>query len=412
MIMENKTKLVRSFSLIGLEVLTVLGSLASIIGLRFYQNGEWVFENNIITWLFILCCVLLSCCLYIRLTDIVNNLSRNVEISGRAKFFEYVDRERSKVKTSIINIAGNLSWIAEEKESYKKFIEGNKKIQISMFYDESKIGDDPKKKEIIEEYRNMGVKIEPYPINDMPYLTSMMLDVENEDETRLYVFQKDKEQDDDFIITLYRKDAPTLKFAKAFIHSMKLYIETNKVIIGLSGINNIGKTTLSTCIKKELEDKVVIIEDTFNGFNTSDYKVAMECLLMQYMLFTEMLYNSKAKVILFDRTPIDNFVFLKMNIPSEDQNKIKMIKENVKKSMGLFSFVVYLKPSSKFRYRKTSHLTSNQRTKLRDNLDALYVDYPNKIEYNIDYLPNNAHMTNMQIISKDIIVKIREDAHI
>ncbi len=82
------------------------------------------------------------------------------------------------------------------------------------------------------------------------------------------------------------------------------------------------------------------------------------------------------------------------------------------KSMGLFSFVVYLKPSSKFRYRKTSHLTSNQRTKLRDNLDALYVDYPNKIEYNIDYLPNNAHMTNMQIISKDIIVKIREDAHI
>lgn len=341
-----------------------------------------------------------------------NNLSRNVEISGRAKFFEYVDRERSKVKTSIINIAGNLSWIAEEKDSYKKFIEGNKKIQISMFYDESKIGDDPKKKEIIEEYRNMGVKIEPYPINDMPYLTSMMLDVENEDETRLYVFQKDKEQDDDFIITLYRKDAPTLKFAKAFIHSMKLYIETNKVIIGLSGINNIGKTTLSTCIKKELEDKVVIIEDTFNGFNTSDYKVAMECLLMQYMLFTEILYNSKAKVILFDRTPIDNFVFLKMNIPSEDQNKIKMIKENVKKSMGLFSFVVYLKPSSKFRYRKTSHLTSNQRTKLRDNLDALYVDYPNKIEYNIDYLPNNAHMTNMQIISKDIIVKIKEDAHI
>ena len=218
MIMENKTKLVRSFSLIGLEVLTVLGSLASIIGLRFYQNGEWVFENNIITWLFILCCVLLSCCLYIRLTDIVNNLSRNVEISGRAKFFEYVDRERSKVKTSIINIAGNLSWIAEEKDSYKKFIEGNKKIQISMFYDESKIGDDPKKKEIIEEYRNMGVKIEPYPINDMPYLTSMMLDVENEDETRLYVFQKDKEQDDDFIITLYRKDAPTLKFAKAFIN--------------------------------------------------------------------------------------------------------------------------------------------------------------------------------------------------
>ena len=85
-----------------------------------------------------------------------------------------------------------------------------------------------------------------------------------------------------------------------------------KVYIGVSGINNIGKSSLCLELKQKYGNDLAIIEDSFiSEAKQSSFEVSLFCLLNQVLDYRRIKSEQPNKTIfLFDRTPIDNFVFL------------------------------------------------------------------------------------------------------
>lgn len=128
--------------------------------------------------------------------------------------------------------------------------------------------------------------------------------------------------------SLYKNNAPELKIVQAYINSLDIFVnlldrikvlslpqkEINKnMLIGVSGLNNIGKSTLCRQMIKEFgEDVVELIPDTFiQHSGKSDLEIALFCISIQMTIFNRVRYEkSSKKIYIFDRTPIDNLAFL------------------------------------------------------------------------------------------------------
>ncbi len=322
-------------------------------------------------------------------------------------FFAYISSQAYKAANIIRSIAGDLSWLKYQKETYKEITQ--KKIPIEIYYSDDDLKGDNETKSLINEYKEFGVKMIPYPFKvETKYIKGMLLD--SDENAKFFSFFK--EQDDTISCSKYTKNSNEYYLAKSFIDSINNYIDLDKeyvvtrrrlenlnkfvqlnktVFIGISGLNNIGKTTLCKELKLKYGESLIVIEDSFIGeVRLSSFEIALFCLLNQILEFNRFRKENPNKVIyVFDRTPIDNFSFL-MLYKSGNYNQydryIERLEYEIKSFMMSFDIIALLAPEKRnYRYKETTNLGTQIRKKVTDKLKGLYHNiYSEKVlEYKI-----------------------------
>lgn len=380
---------------ITFAVFVYLGSAASIITLNFHIDNKWVFKGNLFDWFIIILC---GSGLIHTIMIVIKEVKQNSKVlifEEKDDFYKYIQKERKKANSSIVNLAGNLSWLRKEKDKLIALKKYKPELKIEIYYDEIEAGLEA----FIKECKDAGIVIEPYPIRNLPNIKSIVVDSKNGEEAKMYVILR---YHDGFKVHLCDKDSFSLKFAQSLISCLPKLKQ--KKIIGLSGINNIGKTSIATALKKHYGEKIAIIDDPFISDYESNSDTAFVCLNKQIKEYLQAL-NSDKEIILFDRTPIDNYVCLKMNYAGSSGNNkhhLVFIRTSAIELTKAFHLIVLLIPHKKYKITDTSKLKRQQRISMRDQISSLYEDYSNKKEIIIEQNPDYKTKINEDILPQII----------
>ncbi len=311
----------------------------------------------------------------------VGELDKNTEES---MFYRYI-RIKFLEADSIINIAGDLSWLKRQFSLHQEVVKNNPNVKIRIYYDKNKIVD----KKILdlipvyEEIENISMVNLPYDKFNSKILKGFIFNDGSPDAQLLSVCKVEEFMK----CNLYNKDSNEYAFAKAFIESVDSYIHLKKsyskiIMIGVSGLNNIGKTSLCNVLKRELGDKIIIVPDSFvQKSSYSDLQISLFCLTNQLMTFNKLREeNPEARIIVFDRTPIDNFAFLNVYINSleeKERNKWNVyfdrLKTEINGFMKLFDLIILMKPSANpYFQNKTTALPKNIRKEVVKMINSCY----------------------------------------
>lgn len=299
-------------------------------------------------------------------------------------FFKYVAYQLSKVSHEIKNIAGDLSWLEDQKETYFS-LANNSNLHIVIYYSANRVTDQTKL--LITEYESKGMRMIPYPSELQPkHIKGILID---KDENGKFLSFTKVDDGESIRCTKYYGGTNEYHMATAFIDCIEKYLKLEKqhkelsdknkkqIFIGVSGINNIGKSSLCLQLKlKYGENNMAIIEDSFiREAKKSTFEVALFCLLNQILDYQRIKNECADKsYFLFDRTPIDNLAFLMHYQPSNEYDSyIEHLKKEVYRFMSSFDVIALLyHPDKSCRLKKTSFLEPKVRKKLPNKINELY----------------------------------------
>lgn len=308
-------------------------------------------------------------------------------------FFEYVAYQASNASNEIKSIAGDLSWLDSQKDTYFSLAK-KQNLRIAIYYSADKVSKNNNTNSLIKEYKNNGIEMFSYPSDiQLRHVKGMLID--NDENARFISFTKVNEGES-ILCTRYNYGTNEYYIASAFVDCVGRYITLKaknedlsnrtkkKVFIGVSGINNIGKTTLCSALKQKYNNSdIAIIQDPFiSEAKKSTFEVSLFCLLNQ-MLDYQRIKEEKSNnsIFIFDRTPIDNFAFLiHYQTTNEYDRYIEHLKGEIKKFMESFDAIVLLSPDKGYRWKKTRYLNVDVRKKIPNNISSLYREiYSDKV---------------------------------
>ena len=371
-----------------LEFVAFLGSIVTICG-AYFKDGFKI--ENRSHWFIAALVILIFFLFIIKCYRILFNW-KSLNFPKKT-FFPYISTQAHMATNIIRSIAGDLSWLKHQKETYEEIIQ---KIPVEIYYSDDNVKGNDETIALINEYKKLGVKMIPYPFNvETKYIKGLLVD--SDENAKFFSFFK--EQDDSISCSKYTKNTNEYYLAKSFIDSIDNYINLKKnyisakqdlenlnkfmqlnktVFIGVSGLNNIGKSTLCKELKLKYGESLIVIEDSFIGeVKLSSFEVALFCLLNQILEFNRLRKENPSKVIyIFDRTPIDNFTFLmlyKSGLHNQYDRYIERLEQEIKLFMMSFDIIALLTQEGKNRrYKSTTNLDVSIRTKVTDKLKYLY----------------------------------------
>lgn len=352
-------------------------------------------------------------------------------------FFEYLPLQLEKASTDIKSLAGDVSWLEKQKEVYSNLLSQNPHMTFSIYYSDKESELRKRTRELITDYCDIGVKMIPYPYEvETEHIKGVLIDP-NEENARFLSFSKKKDGD---IINCTKYFSWTNEFhlANTFVNSINTYVsliaEVNEmeeeytskieeleknnskyikkleekkcVYVGVSGLNNIGKSTLCDVLKRYYQDRVIIVRDPFiSDIKNSSFDIALFCLLNQILEFQEKYQEIEdGTIFVFDRTPIDNYAFLKSYKTSSIYDRyIERLENAIHNFMNSFNLIVLLTPEDDYRFEKTSQLNADYRKTLSERILKLYerIHLTNLQTYVITYA-KKGYKRKIQEIVKDI----------
>ena len=308
-------------------------------------------------------------------------------------FFKYVAYQASNASSEIKSIAGDLSWLDSQKDTYFSLAK-KQNLHIAIYYSADKVSKNNNTNSLIEEYKNNGIEMFSYPSDiQLRHVKGMLID--NDENARFISFTKVNDGES-ILCTRYNYGTNEYYIATAFVDCIGRYsklqdeyqkfsnMTKKKVFIGVSGINNIGKTSLCSALKQKYNSSdIAIIQDPFiSEAKKSTFEVSLFCLLNQ-MLDYQRIKEEKSNnsIFIFDRTPIDNFAFLiHYQTTNEYDRYIEHLKGEIKKFMESFDAIVLLSPDKGYRWKKTSYLNVDVRKKIPNHISSLYREiYSDKV---------------------------------
>ena len=376
------------------EFIAHVSSTVSVITLYW---GVWVNrkfdKDNIIDWL--VCVIALGIIIW-GLYNIVNKIRKKYTVVLNYNLLhDFLTVARCEAENTIINIGGDLSWLDKDLESLREIKNEHSNIKIRIYYDKKSLSLNTKL--LVSKIRKEKiVELIPYPESiTPPSIRCMITDyngVENEmEDCKIYLYSKHKRIDDSqhlkdkFLWQEYNsKNNRELYDAISSLLEMLEKLENRCILVGVTGINNCGKTSIIEKCKKILaEDFTVrIVPDLFvNIHDRSEIiKVNYKILLQSLFVINE---SYKEQIIIFDRTPFDNFMYYIMR---EMEKKHFMYDRNKKNSILMEYGNIIEKEQNKFdlifkvkrKYENTNESTTWVSINERKRVSALYKEQ----EYN------------------------------
>lgn len=316
---RNIRRLIKT--LFNLQFIAHLASVLTIIGI-YFSGKDWKFSPKIGgDWLALFLGLLL---IGIGIYNSKDNYLKEVgSLVNYEELHDLLTVARFEAESSIINIGGDLSWLDKDIKTFREIKSEHQEVQIKIYYDKHKLS--KQTKELISKLQEENImQLIPYPKGvQTPSIRCMITDynyseIEN---CKIYMYPKksresgNRHANDKFEWQEYTiKTNPNLYDAITSFLELLERTSKHQLIIGITGINNCGKTTIINSCKQILEKTftVKIINDVvINTNNTRETYYSLNKQILFNQLF-DILHEHSEEIIIFDRTPFDNFVYMLM----------------------------------------------------------------------------------------------------
>lgn len=317
--------------------------------------------------------------------------TRRVAVVNYMELHDLLTVARYEAEKSIITIGGDLSWLKKDIKTLREIKEEHPHIHIYIYYEKDKISQDTK--ELVETLEcESSIKLIPYPANTpVPLIRCMVTDYDLKENgnCKIYTYPKvswdntSNHEKDKFLWNEYTyKTNPNLYNAVVSLLESLNTAPLHQVFVGISGINNTGKTSIINKCKEILDDSftVRVIPDIFVGKDLrGDYsKENRQILLRQGEDLCE---KYTEQIIIFDRTPFDNLMYLMMRELMKqryrrDNGKVKMelyteYNRFIARQMEKFDLLYYVQRIDELSARATKKVSAKERNCVRN----LYNEY-------------------------------------
>lgn len=355
----------------------VIGHVASVVTILVALNTELGKNKLISLILAILGIVLIIVGIY-SMTSLIN---REVKaIVNYAELHDFLTVARYEAENSIVNIGGDLSWLKQDIETICDIKSEHPNVHIKIYYDKSKLSSETKK--LISDLQSGNiVQLIPYPSGiPIPEIRCMITDFGDSEleNCKIYIYPKKESENtskhinDKFEWQEYTyKTNPNLYNSVASLLSLLNSVKRHQVIVGVSGLNNTGKTSIIYKCKEILQKNftVRIIPDDFQHISKSkDYSYINQQIIFNQL--SNLNTNYKEDIIIFDRTPFDNYIYLVMRqmtkkfvIQSDRAKKDLYFEYNkmIREQMNNFSIICNVQRKKEDLKLNTTYISAKQR---------------------------------------------------
>lgn len=363
-----------------------LGSVGTIFTMYFFRTGSFTFDAT--SWknwgvIAILVFIIIS-----GLLIIIRELHRTKGvIVERTMLTELLAMARVSAETSAETLAGDLSWLEEESPALRAVKAENPTLRITVFYDRDRVSRDLLLR--VSKLEDSGIELVPYPVGITPLIRCTVVDRELPYATRAYAYVRHGSEYTELARPQHQFEWQELSTNNTIVISaLSSLIEilratmTTTIRIGISGINNVGKTTFATKLRSTLQKRftVDLIPDHFrtvkNGTElNNNFRILFEQLADNH---------SNADVCIYDRTLIDNLCFLRMR-NRHDESLYHNLVSVVAIASSTLDLIVDIRFLANSEIGNTKHVTATDRNFVRSALDEFFDTYDvNRITFEID----------------------------
>lgn len=347
-------------------------SVVTLFALYFTRSGSFTFEKDQWgDWAILLLVVGI-----IASGGIVLSLEvrRRVQmVLNRKQLTQMLLLARNHAETTADTIGGDLSWIFDEKGALAALKKARPELIIRVFFDKARASSEALA--AAEDLKLAGISMIAYTFAP-PAIRCLILDAESDNARRVFVYPRGSSeqvgQEQTFKwLELEPKDTVAVTMVSYFKHIKRARVRPT--VIGISGVNNVGKTTLANKLLERLrattDRSVELVPDQFREVarpTTVDGNVRI--------LFHQVLSQAKGDpaLRLLDRTLADNLCFLKVRGQDSLYQQLAPLVADAMKKVDL---IIDVRNTNEDSPMDTSFVNGDQRQKLRRHTDDFFTTY-------------------------------------
>ena len=393
-----------------IPITAYIGSIITIFCAWFMRTGSFQFQAT--EWTDWIISLLLALTTYSGVHMLIKNLSTSPSfVIKRKDLINLLAVAKTEADLSVANIGGDLSWLKDDFQIIKEVKRKRPGLKMQIYYDRSRV---PKQMiRLINQLIDIGIDLVPYPVSISPSIRCMLIDRETPENCHVCIYPRFKtppigepRSEHMFLWQEFGPESPLI--INSICALVKLIDNRTKSTfrLGISGINNVGKTQLSKKLRDIISSKfkVMLFMDQFRitGENTSiqnNYAILLSQLMNEHYKDSE--------ICIYDRTLLDNFCFLCIRSGSCDSVYQNLAKE-VAEAMNNFDLIIDVTKSREDYSMSTTHVTGEERKAIRCLLTKFYATHNiDKMDVVIDveHFEQSIHDAAIKIAAKVIELK-------
>ena len=373
-----KKRIIQVLRELLLPITVQLASIITIFLAWFMRTGA--FQFRVLSWLDWTILIILGFIAFNVFILLTSKFQQKQIKITRSELSDIISVVRSEAELSVINISGDLSWLKDDYHFLLATKKAKPDLQIKIFCDRSSVPFESI--EMIKELNSFGIEFFSYPFSISPFLKCIFVDRSNLENRRLYTIAHHRRpktgeprEQHPFI---WKEYGPEPSFEIESINALITTLESiqmSPIKIGISGVNNVGKTLIATklrnCLSKKF--KVQFFADQFflsgNGTNIKDNHI----ILYSQLLAKE---DPNAEMCIYDRTLVDNMCFMMLRDKRDKDDrlypKLLFLFAQIVKN---YELIVDVHRTDNDYSTDTKLLKGSDRIHIRKSLDSFFETY-------------------------------------
>jgi hypothetical protein len=354
-----------------------IGSIVTIFAAWFMRTGQFNFRvNEWLDWLVLVVSLFIAFS-GIRLVYFSVTTPKTITVR-RSELVDLIAALRLEADESIVNFAGDLSWLTEDFETSKAIRSESPSVKMEIYYDRSRTPSSLS--QLLDEYRKIGIEVIPYPDGVDPQLRCMLIDRGNANSRRMYVYTrvaaKNLGQPRCEQLFTWQQIGPTdgmgIEAVIDLISALKARRKT-PILVGISGANNVGKTSIVSKAKQLIsqEYSVQVIDDEFRMMARGSTKDDAYSTLCSQLVRLQSLHGD---VCIVDRTLVDNLCFLRLR-DGKAEKSYSILAPRIAEIMRKFDLTFDVKRSKETFDVSTKFVSGPDRKQVREYLDDFFANF-------------------------------------
>jgi hypothetical protein len=369
----------RALTRLLLPVSAYSASIVTISLAWFSRSGSFKFDNT--SWLDWIIAGVLLLILIAGAWQIWRELklTRGITVN-RDELSDLMTLARNDASQSVVNIAGDLTWLSEDSDTLLEIKRTYPSVEFKIYFERDAIADHLRP--VVDRLSQHGIRFIPYPGNFKPGFQCMLIDADLPQDKRVLATWREggkltgmQRSEQKFFWKEYTAEHRLVPDAIRSIVDLIDLWPKRPVLVGFTGINNVGKTALATAVRTRLSKKCnpVMFFDPFreatSGVSLQDNFRMMIFQLLEYNA------NPEADVYIFDTTAAESLCYLALRGSPEGDQSYQQLAHACQDVMKRFDLVIEVQKDRDDIDNPTTYLTATDRRQIRDKLNEFYTRF-------------------------------------
>ena len=372
---QRKTRLQLFVAVVG-----YVSGVFGMAGLYFARSGQLKFEiARPADWIVVL---------FITMLVVLGVLGTRKQYTAKSSF--EVNRTelgklaaiaRYEAVNSVVNLSGDITWLEDDLPALNEVMQKKPSLMMQVYYDKGRVHAGTEA--IRHRAEAVGIEFIPYPAGSTVSIRCMITDHTSDDSRRVFTFTRLENVGSDvrraehrFMWREFGSESPIVGESVTSLIQMLHSVANRSIRIGISGVNNVGKTTIAGSVHKEISSQLsaTLVLDVFRGEGSG---ISMERnYAMLWDQFQKELTPGSGAVTIYDRTTIDNLCYLRAR---NHEDLYQALAPRIAEHARRFDLIFDIRRPDNDYSNSTTHVSGDMRKQAREFIDTFLLNYQIKV---------------------------------